>query len=123
MNGLARILFHMNSGQTKCFRALTRIDNYGSSVANGGFVLGNLVALGQVRVEVVFAGVFIVFANSAAQGQSQSGSRSNHAPVRLGEGAGQTQRNRTNLGIGGLSIAVGFGAIGFAEGAQLHVHL
>ena len=86
-------------------------------------MLRDLVALGEVGVEVVFAGVLVVLANRAAQREPQTGSGGHDAPVCARKRSGQPQRNRAYLGIRCATVVVAFAGISLTLGTQLNVYL
>ena len=83
-------------------------------VANRGFVLGNLVALGQVGVEVVFAGKQVVAPNLAVGGQAHFHGKLHRRAVHLGQGAGVAEGDDREVGVGGHAVLVLIGRVHLA---------
>ena len=62
--------------------------------------LGNLIVLGQVRIEVVFTVEFVIFLNIAVQRQTCFDSEINNLLVQHRQCTGHTQANRAYMGVG-----------------------
>ena len=63
--------------------------------------LGDLVALGQVGIEVVFAGEDGALADLAVEGEGGQGGELDGALVEDGQGSGQAEADRADVGVRG----------------------
>ena len=100
MHQLAGILFHVDAGEPDAFRLSVEIDFHMAVHGNGQFILGDLVPLGKIRVEIIFAG-------KAALGRYGAMGRQGHAQgvfhnlfVQHRQYPGHPQANRASMGIG-----------------------
>ncbi len=64
---LASILLHVNTGNANAFMLAVNNDINVTAKADRLIKLGNLIVLGQVRIEIVFTVKFVEFLNIAVQ--------------------------------------------------------
>jgi len=117
-----RVLFHVQACDTD---ALDRAGGRGyidpSMLGDGLVELRDLVALGQVGIEVVLArenGALAYLAVDTERGQcgEVDGLRIEHR-----QRAGQPQTDRTDIGVRRRAEVIGTAAEGLGDGQQLHV--
>ena len=120
---LARVLLQVDAGDADALRrAVGQPDVDVAAGADGRFVLGNLVALGQVGVEVVLAGKQVVAGNLAAGGQAHLHGVFHGHVVHLGQGAGVAQRDDAQVIIRQRAVLIFIRGIHLAVREQLRVH-
>ena len=85
------------------------------------FELGDLVALGKVGVEIIFAGEAGVFVDGAVEGERGAAGHFDDALVQDGKSAGQAEADGAGVGVGGVAEAGGAGAEDFCFGEELGV--
>src|SRR5207248_5955553 len=101
-----------------------RARNFDIEKAAGGkrqFVLRDLVALGQVRVEIVFAGKARTLMDGAVQGERGAHSHFDGALVENGKSAGETEAHGANVGVRWIAETRGAAAEDFCFGEKLNV--
>jgi len=108
---LARVFFEVGTHQAHGFLLVAQEELDLAALHHRNFKLADLVALGQVGVEIVFAGENAHGRNVGAEGQSQFDSASNSLSVHHGQRAGQRQ-------VYGAGLRVGFGAEGRGGAAE-----
>ena len=94
--------------------------------ASGGerqFVLRNLIALGEVRVEIVFAGEAGMVVYGAVQGERGTYGHFNGALVEHGQSTGEAEADRADVGVGRIAKAGGAAAEDFCAREELDVDL
>ena len=93
------------------------------AVLGDGLVeLRDLVALGQVGIEVVLAGEDGALAHLAVDGQSGQRGELDGLGVEHRQGAGQAQADRADVGVGRRAEVIGAAAEGLGRGQQLDVN-
>jgi len=108
-------------------------DTFSCSVCRGDLdpaVLGqrlielrDLVALGQVGIEVIFAGEDGALADLAVDCQRGQRGKLDRFGVEHRQGAGQAETDRADVGIGLRAEVIGATAKGLGGGEQLHMDL
>ena len=83
--------------------------------------LRDLVALGQVGIEVVLAGEDGALAHFAVDGQRGQRGELDGLGVEHRQRAGQAQADRADVGVGRRAEMIGATAEGLGSGEQLHV--
>ena len=92
-------------------------------LGDGLVELGDLVALGQVGIEVVLAGEDGALADFTTQGQGGQGSELDRLFVEHRESARQSQADGADIGVGSGAELVGATAECLGGGEQLDVDL
>ena len=107
VDALARVFLHVDPNEAHGLGAVTGGDVDTSSGGQGhffvGLKLGNLIPLWQIGVEVVLSQEAASFLDGAANRQGNAYGVLYRLPVEHGEGAGQTQADRTGARIGFVS--------------------
>ena len=99
---LAGVLFHVQAGDADALCSSVGRGNLDESMLGDGLVeLRDLVALGQVGIEVIFAGEDGALTHLAVDGQRGQRGKLDGLLVEHRQGAGQAQANRADVGIGG----------------------
>ena len=118
---LARILFHMNAFQTD--NAVFRIALFPkTNLAADGIglvILGNLVSLGQIRIEIMFAIELGEPGDLALQSQPRKDRQTQHLGIEHRQNPGKPQGHRPGLRVGTLPIPVRVRRKDLAFGFQL----
>ena len=78
--------------------------------SEGQFVLGDLVALGQVGIKVVFPGEAGMLVDSAVQGQGRTYAHFDDASVEDRQRAGESEADGTRIGVGWIAKTRGASA-------------
>ena len=94
--------------------------------ATGGerqFVLGNLVALGEVGIEIVFASEAGMVVDRAVQGERGAHGHLDGALVEHGQSAGEAEADGTDIGVRRIAEASGAAAEDFCAREELDVDL
>jgi hypothetical protein len=94
-----------------------------AELGEGLIELGDLVALGQVGVEVIFAGEDGAFPDLAVEGERGEGGEFDGALVENGERSGEAEADRADVGVGRSAEFVGAAAEGLGLGEELDVDL
>ena len=124
VEALAGILFHVQACDADAFCAAIAGGHVDPAVLGQGLVkLRNLIALGQVGIEVVLAGEDGTLAHLAVDGQRGQRGKLDGLFVEHRQSAGQSQAHRADVGVGGRAELIGATAEGLGGGEQLHVHL
>ena len=85
--------------------------------------LRNLIALGQVGIEVILAGEDGALAHLAVDGQRGQRGELDGLLIQHRQRAGQSQADRADVGVGRRAEMIGATAEGLGRGEQLHVDL
>ena len=121
MHGLARVFFQVGTHQTHGVQLIAHVEAHFAALHHGNLELGDLVALGQVRVEVVLARKNAAGRDVAAQRQAELDGAFHRLLVHHRQGAGQGHVHGAGLGVG-LGTKGGAGAAeDFGVGRQLGV--
>ena len=121
VDGFARIFFQVGAHQAHGFFLVAQIKADLAALHHGDFKLADLVALGQVGVEIIFAGKNAARGHVRAQGQAQLDGAFDRLFVHHRQRAGQGQADGAGLGVG-LGAKGGAGAAeDFAGRGQLGV--
>ena len=121
MERLARVLLKMCPGDPDDLRAVARVDFQGPPAHDGGFVLADLVALGQIRVKVVLSGKHRCPVDFCADGHPELHRQPGRLTVHHRQNAGQGDADVAGLGIGCGAVGSGVPGKDLAAGHQLHV--
>src|SRR5579859_5856187 len=120
---LARVLLHVHARDADTPRRAAHLDVEVPLVAERLVVLADLVALRQVRVEVVLAGEAARRGDGAREGQRGAHRHRDGVRVEHGQRARQPQAHRAHLRVGRRAVVGGAAAEGLAAREQLRVHL
>ena len=104
MQTLARVFFHVDPCDADLLDAMLRFYSDVSACANGCFVLCDLIALGQISVEVVLSCKFIQATDLRSAGKTKQYGIFNDLLIHSGEGAWVSEAHRTDLRIGPFTI-------------------
>ena len=110
--------------ETRDTDAFFNAGDFDFDVADGGeweLELGNLISLGKVGVEIIFAGEARMFVNGAVEGEGCAGRHLDDALVQDRQRAGQAEADRAGVGVGSVAEARGAGAEDFRFGQELGV--
>jgi len=94
---LAGVLFHMDSCYADALANAVNLDVQMAVLADGEFILADLVAFRQIRVEVVFAGKDRAGGDGAVGSQPRLDGVLNDFPVQHRQRAGQAEADRAGL--------------------------
>ena len=100
MNKLARILFHVDSGQADASGGAVQVNLHPAVFGQRQLILGNLIALGKIRIKIILAGKPAVRGNLAIGGQPHFDGKLHHFFVEHRQHPRHAQADRTGLGIG-----------------------
>jgi hypothetical protein len=104
--------------------ALFCAGDFDFDVADGGkreLELGDLVALGEVGIEIIFAGEAGVFVDGAVEGERGAAGHFDDALIQHRKRAGEAEADGAGVGVGGVAEAGGAGAEDFCFGEELGV--
>jgi len=117
MYHLGDILFKVDAGYACFLRLTVNLDSEPAVTADGGVILGDLVAFHEVGIRVVFTVELGVFRDGAVQGKGGHNRVFHCLLVNNGKDAGHAETNWADMGIGGSAGIVGAAAaIHFAFG-------
>ena len=91
-------------------------------LGDGLIVLRNLVALRQIGIKVVLARKDRLGSHGTIEGQASANGKFHCLTIEHRQRTGQTQANRTDIGIGSSSKAGGTAAENLSASGQLDVH-
>ena len=101
MDEFSGILFHVNAGNPDAQGSAADVDVKITVGGDGQFILGDLVAFGQVRVKVVFAREPAFRLNGAMGCQGHFDGVVHHLFIEHRQYAGHSQAHRTGVGVRG----------------------
>src|SRR5450759_3920906 len=121
VHALAGVVFHVDAGDADALGTAVHHDIHEAMLGHRLVVLGDLVALGQVRVEVVLAreprkGAYLAVQRERALDGQFHGLAAEH-----GERAGKAEANRAHVGVGRRAETGGAAAEDLGGRGQLHV--
>jgi len=116
------ILFHVDTGDADALLLAVHGDVHMAVLADGLLELGNLIALGQIRVEVVLTGKDRHRVDGAVGGQAHLGGELHDLGVQDRQHARHPRTDRTDVGVGIVAEMGGTAAEDLALGFQLGVH-
>ncbi len=123
VEALAGVLFHVQAGDADAL--VLPFGASGTSIqpcsARGLSNWRDLVALGQIGIEVVFAGEDGAFADLAVEGERGQDGELDGLLVEDGQGSGQAEADGADVGVGLGAEAVGAAAEGLGLGEELDV--
>ena len=106
MNGLARILLEVCTGNADAFFvALVVTDKQFTMLDNGQVVLADLVSLGQIRVEVILSRKYRAWRHCSVHSEPEFSGHANHFLVQDRQNARVAQVDQAGLGIGLRTIS------------------
>ena len=113
----------MSAGDPDPFAfTIFEVDVQPAMLADRQLELGDLVALGQVRVEIVFACEDRAWCDLAVGRQAGFNGKLYDLLVEDGQGAGQAETNRAGLRVGCLAEIFRAAAKNLGVGGQLDMH-
>ena len=115
------IFFQVKTGDANALFGATDFNFQPAVGSERQFVLRDLIALGEVRVEVVFPGKTRAFLNRTIQGERGAHGHFHGALVQHGESSRQTKAHRADVGIRRVAKAGGAAAEDFRLGQELDV--
>ena len=100
MDALARVFLHVNPGDAHpSVLPFLAFKVQVSAVSQRGQMLGDLVAFGQVRVEIILACKFVVFPNFAIHRQPKQDSVLQNLTIKSWQSPGMAHRNGRQKGV------------------------
>lgn len=121
MERLAGVFFQVQPRNTDSFCATMVFDLDPAAGGQRKFELGDLIALGQIRIEIILARESGMFVHSAVEGQSGAHAHFYGTLIEYWQSAGKAEANRTNVGIGRIAKASGTTAENLGVGEELRV--
>ena len=101
VQALAGVFFQVRAGDPDALAGAVFQGDIQMPFADDGMVhLAGLVALGQVRVEVVLAGKHVAFGNLGVDRQAELAGHAHSFGIQHRQGAGHAQVNQAGLGVG-----------------------
>ncbi|MCY1179907.1 hypothetical protein D9M73_203260 [compost metagenome] len=101
MQALAGVLFQVRAGDADALDGTGFQGDVEEALADDGMVhLAGLVALGQVRIEVVLAGEDVLPGDVRVDGQAELAGHAHGFRVQYRQGAGHAEVNQAGLGVG-----------------------
>ena len=85
-------------------------------------VLRNLVSLGQIGIEIILAGKDRSFVDPAIQSHGGEHREFDSLAIQDGQGAGKSQADRADIGVGRIAEMRGAGAKDLGRGQELDVN-
>ncbi len=123
VQALARVFFQVQAGDADLLRAAVDLDLDGAMLGQRLVVLRNLVALGQVGIEIILAGKDRSFVDAAVQRHGRQRGELHCLAVQHRQGSRQAQADGTDVGVGRIAEVGGAGAENLGRGQKLDVHL
>ena len=123
VQGLARVLFQMRTHETDRFFRLAQEKLHLTAHHHGDLKLADLVAFGQIGVEIIFSRKNAALRNLATHGQAKLNGALNCCAVHHWQGAGEGQIHSAGLGVGFGAKSGGGARENFALGGELGVGL
>ena len=119
---LAGVLLQVGAGERDAARAVRAVDFQLAAAHDGLSQLADLVALGQVRVEVVLAVEAASLGNLPAHGHAEQHRHAHRLGVQRRQHARQRQIHLARLRVRGCAERRGGAGEQFGARAQLHMH-
>ena len=107
MDVLAGIIFHMDTGDAYLFRSLSCLNHEVPVLAQGKLELGDLVAAGQIGIEIVLSGKNGVQVDGTVGSQTHQCRKMHGLMVYSGQGPGHACAHLAGVGVRLFSEAVG----------------
>ncbi len=123
MKALAGVFFEVRAHEAHGLLFVAKEEAHRAALHHRDLVLADLVALGQVGVEVVLAREDAPLGDVRAHGQTQADGAGHGLTVHHGQGAGQGQVHRAGLGVGLGTESGGRAAEDLGLGGELGVRL
>src|SRR5207249_8103732 len=111
----------MEAGDANAFFSAADFDFEPATGGERQFVLGDLVALGEIGIEIVLAGEAGMVVDGAVQGKGGAHGHFDGALVEHGKCAWEAEADRTDIGVGRIAEAGGAAAEDFCAREELHV--
>ncbi len=100
MQAFARVFFQVGTHQAHCFHLIAQQKADGAALHHRNFKLADLVALGQIRIEIVFARKHRILGHLGAHGQAKLNGALHGCFVHHWQHTGQGQVHGASLRIG-----------------------
>ena len=121
VQALARVLFHVQARDADALRPARAFDLDVAELGDRLVVLRNLVALGQVGIEVVLAREDRRLVDAAVQRHRRQHGELHRLPVQHRQRAGQAEAHRADVGVRRIAEVRGAAAEDLRLGQQLDV--
>ena len=121
MQILGGVFFEMQARDADALLRAIVIDLDPAIRCEGKFVLGDLIALGQIGIEIIFAGEARMFVDGTVQGKRGAHGQFDGAFVQNWQRAGETEADRADIRVGRVAEAVGASAENLGVGQKLDV--
>ncbi len=105
MQRLAGVLFKMKTSDADALRPAVVFDFDPTAGGQGQFELRDLVALGEVGIEIIFAGKAGMLVNGAVECQGRAHAQFHGALIEDGQSARKAKANGTGIGVGRIAKA------------------
>src|SRR5947209_2740702 len=122
MNALAGVVFHVDTRYADALFATVDRNSERAVLGQRLIVLGDLVALRQIRIEIVLARESRYRIDAATQGEAGADRHLKGSPVQDRKSARQSETDRANVSIRRRAIIRGASAKNLSPGPQLNVH-
>ena len=119
MHQFPGVFLHVNPRDADLFAGVAHLDMDKSVLGDGKFVLGNLIALGQIRIKIVLAGKPAFPVDLAVGGHGHAQGKVHHLFVEHRQYARHPQTNRAGVRVGGRTEFGGATAEYLGSGFQL----
>ena len=124
VQALASVLFQVRTGDADALDGAVFQGDVEEALADDGVIhLAGLIALGQVRVEVVLAREDVTFGDLGVDRQAELAGHAHGFGVKYRQGAGHAEVDQTGLGVGLGAKGSGAGRENLRLGAELSVDL
>jgi len=120
---LAGVLLHVDAPDADALPRAADLDLDVTVLSDGQFVLGDLVALGQVGVEIVLTREAALAGDRAAGGERHAQGIVHHGPVEHGQHPRHAQADRAGVGVGRRAELGRTAAENLGSGLELGVNL
>ena len=119
----AGVFLHVDAPDADALPRAADLDLDLAVLGDGQFVLGDLVALGQVGVEIVLAREAALAGDGAAGGERHAQGVVHHGPVEHGQHPRHAQADRADVGVGRRTELGRTAAENLGSGLELGVNL
>ena len=124
VQALAGVLFQVRTGDADALDGAVFQGDVEEALADDGVIhLAGLIALGQVRVEVVLAREDVTFGDLGVDRQAELAGHAHGFGVQYRQGAGHAEVDQAGLGVGLGAKGSGAGRENLRLGAELSVDL
>ena len=120
---LRGVFFHVQARDADAFAAPTKIELEPPAKRDRQLILRNLIALGQVRIEIILTGEARDGLHFQVERERSANRKLERAAIQHRQGSGQTQANGTNVRVGRIAEARRASAENLRIGGELDVYL